>query len=160
MKWYEKILILIFICSLLILIGCAAMQDAITPCTIENKTVNYAMQVDPNLRPTSWMPWTTLRDAERIEGLVDYAHIGNQIFYERMKEDDSRLFDYITERQSIHKQAAVEFRKEVFTPEGAVGAVMLSGLSILLGKYGFARPSDIREIEKLKNGGTEKPVNS
>lgn len=150
-KWYEKVLLVAIVAVLGTLIGCIAFQKAATPAWIEETAKDYIADVNiPCEVPRLW--WTSLADVEMVDMLLDYAHEYRQTMLERAKEDDKAWFAVVKKQHGGHKQNAIAFQQELFTPEGTVGALLLAGLGMWVGKLGFSTPQDKRTIEQLKNG--------
>lgn len=107
----------------LVFIGCATVQDAITPCYIPPELVKV---YGDNL--WSPVPYTTLWDAERI----------------------ARKTYFLLEGLNISTAGAREFQRNVFNPAGPLGLLMIGGPALALGTYGISKPKDKREIDELK----------
>ncbi len=129
--------------TLIILLGCAAVMDLATPCFIEPDAAVYA---DENI--TSFLPFTTLWDAEKVDKKMDYAHQIKQLDYARLMEDDVLKYGFLKNAGTVNMQSAAEFQKVMFTPEGPIGLLipMLSGGT--LGALLIKRPGDKKADEK------------
>ena len=117
MKRFGKgIMAFVLLTGLVAMFGCSLVQDAIMPNVIEREAIVYSGQ-----KATSWVPWTTVLDGERILEWVEFNHIQYQTACDRMKEDDKLLHGKIVDRQTRHNQQAVEFKNKIFSPNGVVG---------------------------------------
>lgn len=155
----EKIITVIVFALLAILIGCMAIQNAVTPAWIEKPAKDYV--ADPNGAlpfdiPRFW--WTSIYDAELMDKLLDFKHKQRQVLFERAKEDDTVWYALLKGQSELHLQNAYALRTELFTPQGTIGAIVLASLGIYAGKLGFSKPSDVKEIERLKNNNSIKPI--
>jgi hypothetical protein len=139
-KLLQKITIGIAAILLLAMFGCAAFRDIATPSYIEEDMIVYAEE-----EPTSFLPWTTLWDAERIEAKFDFMHLMNQIRWQRQIEDDVMFVDFIKNAQAKHTASAKELQKTIFTPDGTIGLLGISSLSMMVGWLGLRRPGDKKE---------------
>lgn len=133
-----KALIVVF-CTigLVALFGCSAVMDLATPCHIEPDLIKYVDE-----KPTSYLPFTTLWDAERLGSKFDYLHQVKQIDYQRLAEDDNIFVDYITSVQGRHIVSAKQFQKTVYTPNGPVGLALTTLFGGTLGAVLIPRPGD------------------
>lgn len=120
---------------MLVVLGCAAFQDAITPCRIDSECVEFA---DANL--SSFPPWNTIADAEYVKRRMEYIRSLSEIEY-----------GYLTQNMDIYMANAQQLQQTLFSPQ-SLGMLIpaLSGLG--LGGILIKRPQDKREIESLKNG--------
>jgi len=109
----------------LVFIGCTTVQDAITPCYIPPELGKF---VDEPM--TSFVPYTTVFDAERI----------------------LRKMQYLASGLRISIIGAREFQRNVFNPTGPLGLLLVGGPMCALGAYGISKPKDKKEIEELRNG--------
>ncbi len=136
-KKLETLIVGVVAVILITFLGCSAMQDGMTPCFIEPDAIEYTGE-----KPTSFMPFTSLWDAERIEARLDYRHQLNQIAYVRLMEDDNLRVSFLKDKSTIHMAGAREFQKTVFSPAGPVG-LLVSGLGFgTLGAILIKRPGD------------------
>lgn len=127
---FKKTVVIIAIAMLAIFMGCSAFQDAVTPNSIESEAKVY-VEADPNAR--GWLPYDTVRDAERIDRKVDYVHLLNQARAARLQEDDDMEYGYLKEASVVHAQAAKEIKRIIFTPEGPVGLLATTLLGGTIG---------------------------
>lgn len=128
MKWLKSFAVTVSAFGLIVLIGCSAVMDAVTPCYIEPDAGIYAEQ-----DLVSWLPFTTLFDAERVDTKVDLTHQLNQLDLLRLIEDDNIRYGFLKDAAIAHIQGAREFQKTVFSPEGPIG---LLGTTIMGGTLG------------------------
>ena len=136
-KKLETLIVGVIALVLITFFGCSAMQDAITPCHIEPDAIEYSKE-----KPTSFVPFTTIWDAERVNYRVDYVHQLTQIACARMAEDDVLKVNFIKDKSTIHLAGAREFQETVFSPTGPVG-LLVSGLGFgTLGALLIKRPGD------------------
>ena len=135
MKWIKKLPMVLAGVLLMALLGCSAMLDAITPCYIPPMTVEYA-----KAEPTSFIPFTTLWDSQRIDRLVNWEFQKEQIKY-----------GFIKELSQIHQFAAEELQAKVMMP--AITGIVGSG-ALAFGWLGMSKPKDKKKIieAEAKNG--------
>ena len=93
-KKLETFIVTICALGLVVLFGGSCITDIATPCHIEEDAVFYADE-----KPTSYLPWTTLWDAERIDRKMDFMHQLRQINLLRELEDDDLNYCYIKDIQ-------------------------------------------------------------
>lgn len=122
---------------LVAMFGCAALMNLATPCYIDEDVITYA-----NEKPVSFLPFTTLWDAERVDNKFDYVHLITQIDLRRQIEDDVVYYDYLKDLQNRHTASAREFQKTLFTPEGPVGLLLPTLFGGTLGALLIPRPGD------------------
>ncbi len=148
---YEITLLILAMIFLTLLIGCAALQNAVTPAYVDKPALKYIQ--DQNIPcdvPRFW--WMSISDAETVDKLLDYSHDQRQVMFERAKEDDRSWYAIVKGQHKENLAGAYALRQQLFTPEGAVGLLSTTGLGLIVGALGISKPSDKREIEKLKNG--------
>jgi len=102
--------------GLVAMFGCSMVQDAFVPCNIEQEAIVYSGQ-----KPTSWVPWTTLYDGNRILEWIDFNHLQYQLACNRMKEDDKLVHGKIVGRLTVSIDQSTSFKSKVFSPTGAIG---------------------------------------
>ena len=146
-NWLRNLLVTIASLGLVIILGCSAMQDAVTPCIVEEGTKDYTGQPLKKI-----MPYTTLLDSKRIAAWTDYTHETRQAKYRRMAEDDDMLYGFLIDRSAVHQQDATRFQQAVFSPEGAIGLLFPTLLGGTLGALLIKRPKDKspKEVETEK----------
>lgn len=132
---------------LIVILGCASFQAALTPCYISKAAAKYA-----KTKTTSIFPWTTLFDAQRVEMNLDYVHTMNQI-------TDTLKYEYHKGITRFHKAAGEELRAALFDPKGSIGTLITSTLGIAVGGLLLSKPKDRKKIKKLeKQNNTAKPA--
>lgn len=136
-KLLQKVIIGIVAILLVAMFGCAALMDLATPCYIDEDLIAYAEE-----EPTSFLPFTTLWDAERIDNKFDYVHLVTQIDLQRQIEDDVVYYDYLKDKQNKYMTSAKEFQKAIFTPEGPIGLILPTLFGGTLGALLIPRPGD------------------
>lgn len=122
---------------LVAMLGCAGMIDSIMPNYIERDAAAYA-----NEPIKSFMPWTTIKDAERVLLKMNFMFETNQILYNRMKLDDKRLHQRLSEVQMRHIEDAKELRDAVFDPSAPGGLLLATLLGGTFGALAIPRPGD------------------
>ena len=133
----QKLLVGMSALLLIGMLGCAAFQNAITPCWIEEDCRLYADANVPRL-----MPYTTIADADYVDKKMDYVHDMGRKNYLFLKGvlGDSRM-------------DAEQFKAFAFNPQGPIGLLTASLPMFGLGALLVSKPSDKKEIDRLKNGG-------
>lgn len=117
MKKLGKALVtLVCVVGLVIMFGCASFQDLATPCHINEDAIEYSGQP-----ATSYLPWTTVFDAERIKAYIDYEHMDLQRYFKVTAEEDNLHYNFLTDRVTSSIADAREFQQKVFNPNGSIG---------------------------------------
>ena len=134
MKWIKK-LPMVLVGVLLALLGCSAMLDAITPCYIPPMTIEYA-----KAEPTTFMPFTTLWDSQRIVRLAAWEWEKAKIKYGFIKE-------ITLAPQFAAKELQTKFMMPTITGLMGMGAFSVGWLKV-------SKPSDKKKIieAEAKNG--------
>ncbi|MBA7589500.1 hypothetical protein ES708_31585 [subsurface metagenome] len=132
----------ITIILLIVLLGCASLQDVITPCYISPAAIKYA---DAN--ETSILPWTTLFDAKRISAKMNFVYLWRQLS-NRMK------YEYLNGITEFHIGAAEELKVSMFDPTGPLALLIPTSLAATAGALLFSKPSDKK---KIKDPSKNKP---
>jgi len=146
-KWFKTTIISLCTAMLVVFFGCSLAMDAVSPCPIDPKAAEYSGQ--PLKKQP--LPFTTVWDAKRIDSHLDYRHKLNQIALVRTMEDDNSEYGFLKDAHMSNLQAGAEFQQVVFSPSGALGA-LIPGLSCLgIGAYCIKRPQE-KELEKKLNG--------
>jgi hypothetical protein len=138
---FKTITVTIVTLSLIALFGCSAMMDAVTPTFIEPEAAAYA---DAN--STSFMPFTTLWDAERVISKMDYSHQLNQLLLLRQAEDDDIRYGFLKDAQVGHNVSAKQLQTALLTPEGPIGLLLPTLLGGTLGALIIKRPGDVKKL--------------
>lgn len=133
---------------LVVMFGCSAFQDGITPAYIEQDAAKYAGLIDI----TEFLPYTTLWDAKKLDRLMDHVHQTNQMDLARMLEDDNVKYGFLKDATVSHIQSAVAFQDTFFNPTGPIGMLVPALTAGTLGAFLISKPSDKKKIEELKNG--------
>ncbi len=141
-KLFSVIIITLASLILVVLLGCSMVQDAFTPTWVNP---DAAVAADEPL--TSFLPLTTLFDAQRILRKLQYIQSQKMLEY-----------DYLTNGLHMSIQAGREFQANVFDPTGPLGLLLVGGPALTLGAFGFSKPSDKKKIMELQNGSKKKEV--
>jgi len=145
-KKTQKIIITVSIFLLAAFVGCSMFQNAVIPCQIEPDAIDYTGE-----SPTTWVPYTTLSDAKRIQKKAELKHLITLLELDRKKEDENLLFAPITDGLVVNIAASTELKQTVFDPEKGIGLLIAAGLGIGVGGFGIKRSQE-RELEKKLNG--------
>ena len=149
----QKLLVLILSVVVVIVVGCGAMMDGITPAFISPKAIEYSGE-----QPMVFTPYTSLWDLDRVGRGLEYQHLKTQIEIARDLEDDNLLYNRLSKAMQAHRQSAVELKDSLFSPEGGAMSLLLAGSGFGLGGYLMRRPADKKKIEELEvklNGGAK-----
>ncbi len=136
----KKLTITIATMIILVMFGCSAMMDAVTPCYIEPEAAEYA---DAN--STGFLPFTTLFDAYRIDNKMDYIHERKQLDYARLAEDDTLKYGHLKNTHTVNIQGGLDFQQTAFTPEGPIGLLLPTLAGGTLGALLIKRPGDTKK---------------
>jgi len=123
---------------LVILLGCASFQDALTPCYVSPAVIKYA---DAN--ETSILPWSTLFDAKRITAKMNFVHAWNQIA-------DRMEYEYLSGIHQFHIAGAEELKTSLFDPTGPLALLIPTSLAATAGALLFSKPTDKKKIKELE----------
>ncbi|MBA7655561.1 hypothetical protein ES703_63467 [subsurface metagenome] len=134
----QNLIATLSIVLLIVLLGCASLQDVVTPCWISQDVLNYA---DAN--GTSVLPWTTLFDAKRVAAKMDFAHSLRQMS-DRMK------YTYLKGISQFHIAGAEELKVSLFSPTGPLALIVPTGLAATAGALLFSKPTDKKKIKELE----------
>jgi hypothetical protein len=117
MKKLSKALVtLVCVIGLVIMFGCAGLQDLVIPCHIDEGVIEYSQQP-----ATSYLPWTTVFDAERIRAYTDYTHLDYQKSLKDLLEDDNLQYSFYTDRLISSIADARQLQQKLFDPNGSIG---------------------------------------
>jgi len=149
-KYLKSLLVTITAAGLLTFFGCSAIKDVLTPAYIEPDAIEYTRE-----KPTSFMPFTTMWDALRIDQKLDYIYSINQADLAYMLENENRKYDFLKGRSTLHIASGREFQSNVFSPQGPIGLLLPTSLTAILaamagGKY-LKSPRE-KELERKVNG--------
>ncbi len=120
----------------LVFIGAGCVQDIITPAFIDQDAAEWA-----NVPTKLFLPYSTLWDAKRLAGAIDY-----KLTIERIKGG------YYKNITNLSILAGEEFKNTVFAPGGLLSTLMVGGPFLAAGAMFIPRSKDRKEIEELKNG--------
>lgn len=142
----KKIAIGLVITLLIGFLGCAAFQDAVTPCWIDEGVGEYTGEPLKSI-----MPYTTLADEARLRIMMNYTHDTNQIHLVRQSEDDVRWVGLLRDVQIGHRRRAESLKETIFDPEGGVGVLVATLLGGTVGATLIPRKRDTVRIKELEN---------
>lgn len=143
----QKLLVGVFVLLLIAIFGCASMQNVVTPMYINPEVGEYTGE-----EMTSWMPWTTIWDGDRLAAKMKFLHESNLIELERAAENDIRHYGFLNNALILNRKDAVEVRDAAFSPTGP-GGLLLAGLPMLgIGAMCISKPGDKKKIKELENG--------
>lgn len=149
-KLGKALIMLVCVLGLVIMFGSGCFQDLATPCHIDEKAIEYS-EVDA----TSYLPWTTLWDAQRLRGEILYRHSNLQRVYVRLQEDDNAEVTFLVDALDTSVAGAREFQDQVFNPSGPVGMLLPTLFGGVLGSVFIKRPGDKSKKEvDLENAKT------
>lgn len=137
-KWLKRLIVSVCTIGLIIMIGCSAVQDAITPAYILPEAAVYADVNDTS----EFMPYTTLWDLNNLDRRLDFAHQANQNVLGRMLEDDNLEYAFLKDAVTTSQQSAAAFKETVFSPSGPIGLMFPAVFGGLLGTFLIKRPGD------------------
>lgn len=139
MSKVQKILITFSGLCLVVILGCAAVQDIIVPTYVEPAAIEYANADVPLL-----LPYTTLADAKYVNAKMDFIHSIGQLKY-----------SYLKNNLTFNIAMSEQIKQAVFTPEGPVGLLLPTLLGGALGATLISKPGDKKKITELeKSNGT------
>lgn len=140
----QNLIVTVSVLLLIVLLGCASFQDALTPCWISPAAIDYA---DANA--TSILPWTTLFDAKRISAKMNFVHSWNQIA-------DRMEYEYLSGIHRFHIAGAEELKTSLFDPTGPLALLIPTSLAATAGALLFSKPSDKKKIKELEIQNNQK----
>lgn len=120
----------------LVFVGAGCVQDAVTPCYVDEAAAEWA-DVPTNL----FLPYSTLWDAKRLARAIDY-----KLTIERIKGG------YYKSITNLSILAGNELKSTLFKPDGLFSLLMIGGPFLYAGGKFIPRGKDRKEIEELKNG--------
>lgn len=150
MKLYQKLLTLVSAIVLVTVLGCSAWMDGLTPAFIDPVAIEYA-KTSPTVLPIPG--YTSLWDAKRIQGELNFQHFITQVEITRTLEDDAIRYKHLQKAMQINIVSAEELRNTIFSSTGPV-SILSAALGLGLGGYLIQRPSDKKRIVELENGKT------
>jgi len=129
---------------LIVILGCAAFQDVLTPAWIPQSVLDYADANGPSI-----LPWTTLFDARRVRAKMAFVHSWNRI------KDDIR-YEYESGIAQFHIAGAEQLQKSIFSPTGPIGMLIPASLAGTAGALLFSKPADKKKIKELETKNNSK----
>lgn len=144
-KLAKAVVLALAVVVILVLLGCAAMQEAVTPCHIDSRMGAYTGEP-----MTSYMPYTTIADAKRLKEFMAYKSETRQIDFMRLSEDDIRYVDLMQKVQRGHLRRAAALKDTLFSPTGP-GSILLGMIPALgIGAFAISKPGDKKQIKELE----------
>ena len=137
-KWLKRVAVIVSTLILVLLIGCSAVMDGITPAYIEKTAAEYAGVEDI----TEFLPYTTLWDLRKLIRKLDYTHQAKQIMIARLLEDDTIQYDFLKDSTTLSLQGALQFQDTFFNPSGPIGMLFPALTAGTLGALLIRRPGD------------------
>lgn len=125
-KIIQTTVITLAVLILTIVMGCSLVMDAITPCYVPAELGTFVGE-----DMTSFVPYTTVFDAERM----------------------LRKMYYLAEGVNMGITGAREFQAKVFNPAGPLGLLMVGGPALALGALGISKPKDKKKLVELEKKG-------
>ncbi len=122
----QRLILAIAIVGLAIFLGCASVQDLMTPAYIPPQSVEYT-----GAEPTTLLPFTTLFDLRRIDRKMDFVYLGKKLEY-----------DFLKGVNAVHIMASEELQTAIFSPEGPIGLAFPMLFGGTLGALLIKRPKD------------------
>ena len=141
LKKKQKLLVGFLVLFLVVFFGASCVQDAVVPCEIDEKALEYTGE-----NATQYVPWTTIHDARRVQRAMDYVHLTKQETAKRLSEDDVMFFDYINNAMTINFDNAQQVKGAVFDPTGPLALMFPALAGLGLGRY-MKSPRE-QELEK------------
>lgn len=141
----QKMLVGVLILFVVALVSTSCIQDAVTPMYIDPEVGEYAGE-----DMTSWLPWTTIWDGDRLAAKMKFLHESNLIELERAAENDVRYYGHLNGALILSRTDATTIRDAVFSPDGPLGALLLGLPTFGLGALLMSKPDDRRKIKELE----------
>jgi len=135
---FKKVIVWFCVLSLTVILGCASFQDAVTPCYIPPAAFDYA-----DTEPTTFLPFTTLFDAKRIDKKIDYTHTLNQT-------TDKLEYEFLKGLNALYISGAEQLQETVFSPNGPIGLLLPTLMGGTLGALLISKPDDKKKIVDLE----------
>ena len=120
----KALIVSICIFGLAVILGCASVMDAITPCYIPQEVIDVTGIDIPVI---SHMPYTSLFDARYVKTKLDYQYLLHN--------------NLMT--ASIY--ASEQFQQTLFSPTGPIGLLFPTLFGGALGAILIKRPGDIKK---------------
>lgn len=158
-KWIARIGVFVSTVILIVFLGCAIIQDAITPTITTKEAAVYA---DPNGTVKNvnwlwWLPYDTLYFAKEIDGKMDYVHDTIQIRLHRELADDDRYYGFLKGGHTYNIEVGEQTKQTIFSPTG-LGALIPAGCGTLLGGMFIPRRGEKKKIKKAKEEGIKEGI--
>lgn len=142
----QKLLVGCLVLFVVAMLGCSALQNAVIPMYIDPEIGVYTGE-----EMTSWMPWTTIWDADRLSAKMKFLHEANLIELERAAEDDIRHYGFLNDALILDRADATVIKSAIFSPEGPIGMALPLLLGGSLGGLLFSKPGDKKRIKELED---------
>lgn len=143
-KAIEKIVTSVCVFLLVVILGCAAFQDVLTPAYVHPAVLKYV-----NANGTSILPWTTLYDAKRIDYKLHFVRAKHKII-------DELEYKYLAGASLVSVEAGEELKASLFHPTGPIGLLVTATLGGTVGAVLIPRPKDKKTIKKLEKQNNSK----
>ena len=148
----QKLLVGVLVLFVVALVSTSCIQDAVIPMYINPDVGEYAGE-----NMTSWLPWTTIWDGDRLAAKMKFLHEANLIELERAAEDDTKYYGFLNDALVLDRADAVTIKNAVFSPEGPLGMLLLGLPTFGLGAMLMSKPSDKKRIADLeKSNGSNR----
>lgn len=135
-----KVLVGVLVLFLLAFLGCAGIQNAVTPAYIPEDNIEYSGAEVPR-----WPGiYTNINDAEYVLKRMEYVRSLSDLEYA-----------FLTDDLQTHLKNAKELRDNVFDPSSPLGMMIPALSGLVLGWIGLSRPEDkkkVAELERKTNG--------
>jgi len=118
-KFGKSLVLLVCVVGLLAVFTGGCLQDLLTPIHLEKEVINYSQT-----EPTSYLPWPTLWDAQRVKHHIDYQHQLTQLVYKRLQQDDSLQYSFVVNSIATSMTEAENFQGTFFDPKGSIGMAL------------------------------------
>lgn len=140
----QKIVATFSLVLLIVVLGCSAFQDVLTPSWIPQSALDYADANGPSI-----LPWTTLFDARRVRAKMAFVHSWNRI------KDDIR-YEFESGQVQFHIAGAEQLQQKIFSPTGPIGMLIPASLAGTAGALLFSKPADKKKIKALEQKNNRK----
>lgn len=134
-KFGRALLMLICVTGLVVIFSAGCLQNLSIPTHIDERAIDYS-----EVSPTSYLPWTTLWDAQRIRKEILYKHGRLQVVYKRLQEDDTAKVTHIIGGLDTNIGEAQTMKEKLFNPNGSVGMAMTALFGGTIGAFFINTP--------------------
>ncbi len=141
----QKVLVGVLVLFLAALISCASVQDAVAPMYIDPEVGEYTGE-----SMTSWMPWTSIWDGDRLAAKMKFLHEANLTELTRAAEDDTKYYGFLNDALILDRQDAVALRSAVFSPDGPLSMLLIGLPTFGLGALLVSKPEDKKRLVELE----------